>query len=94
MGAGTIQNPPWMEKRVLLGTAASGWAMVLPNWKRLLALNVVPPLAITLRVMVNRALLWAKAASEIMTAKKSRRVFIFNNKQSLVHARLESPLHC
>lgn len=30
---------------------------MLANWKRALALSVAPPLAITLRVMANRALL-------------------------------------
>ncbi len=31
IGAGQIQNPPWMENRGLLGTAARGWPTVLPN---------------------------------------------------------------
>ena len=76
VGDGQIQKPPRMENRLLLGTAASGWAIVLPNWKRLLLLNVVPPPAITPRVMVNRALLCAKAASEMETHKTSSRVFM------------------
>src|ERR1035441_769273 len=50
-----------MENRLLLGMAASGWAMVLPTWKRLLVLNVAPPPPITPRVMVKRALLCAEA---------------------------------
>ncbi len=61
-----------MEKRVLLGTAATGWAMVLFNWKRLLVLDVVPPLAITLRVMANRELLWAVVVSETATNRMSK----------------------
>lgn len=50
-----------MEKRRLLGAAVSGCPMVLPNWKRLLVLNVSPPPATTLRTMENRPLLCASA---------------------------------
>jgi hypothetical protein len=77
IGAGQIQNPPWMENRVLAGTAASGWAMVLPNWNRELLLKVVPPPATTLRVMVKRLLLCAWA-----TDPKARR--IINKKNILI----------
>jgi hypothetical protein len=38
--------------------------MVLSSWNRALLLEVVPPPAITPRVMSNRALLWAKAVPE------------------------------
>jgi hypothetical protein len=72
-----------MEKRALLGTAASGCAMVLPNRNRALLLNVVPPPATTLRVMLNRALLWARTLVERETNRNKNKVFIvalINNK--------------
>jgi len=76
MGAGKIQKPPWIEKRALDGTAARGWAAVLPNWNRELALNVVPPPAITLRVILKRLLLWAKAVTETERSKSKQTIFI------------------
>ena len=50
--------------------------MVLPNLNRELVLNVVPPPAITLRVMVKRELLWAKAVPATATNKSRKSVFI------------------
>jgi hypothetical protein len=72
LGAGQIQNPPWMENRLPTGTAASGWAMVLPNSKRLVLLNVAPPPATTLREMAKRLLLCANVPQQQNSPSKAK----------------------